>query len=96
MSPLQKLTIHRHFFWLNILVVVPVVVLVAVIGNIVFRHTLTTKARDAQIREVSLVCSSLDVIVENINDYLLTLSVDTSFQDLLKENPSVPESYPEV
>ena len=96
MDRLQRRTIHRHFFWLNILVVVPVVVLVAVIGNIVFRYMLTAKARDAQIREVSLICNSLDVIVENINEYLLTLSVDPSLQDLLAGNPAVPEDYPDV
>ncbi|MGN1140768.1 MAG: sensor histidine kinase [Oliverpabstia sp.] len=63
--------------------------------NILFEKTITKKAKVFQQREVSLVSNNLDLLVNNINDYILTLSIDTSLQSVLRKYDDLPEGQEE-
>lgn len=83
-------TIKQHFFVFSTLNIIAVVLAIAITSNILFEKTITEKAKMFQQREVALVCNNIDLLVNSINDYLLTLSVDTTVQDVMRNYDDMP------
>ena len=90
-----KLTIKHRFFFFSALNIIVVILAIAVISNVLFEKTITEKAKMFQQREVSLVCNNMELLVNSINDYILTLSVDSTLQEILKYHDEVPISEEE-
>ena len=86
----NKYTIKQHSFFFNTLNIAAVVLAIAVTFNILFERTITEKAKMFQQRDVSLVCNSIDLLVNSINDYLLTLSVDSTVQNIMRDYDDMP------
>lgn len=83
-------TIKWQFFFFSTINIVAVVLAIAVTSGILFERAITEKAEMFQQREVSLVCSNIELLVNSINDYLLTLSVDSTVQDVMRDYDDIP------
>ncbi len=85
-----KTTIKQHFFFFSALNIIAAVLAIAIISNSMFEKAMTGKAEIFQKREVSLVCNHIDLLVNSINDYILTLSVDSTVQNIMRNYDDVP------
>lgn len=85
-----KTTIKQNFFLFSVLNIIAVVLAIAITSNILFEKAITKKAEVSQKREVALVCNNIDLLVNSINDYILTLSVDTIVQNIMRTYDDVP------
>ncbi|MEE0200113.1 MAG: hypothetical protein U0I51_06135 [Muricomes sp.] len=88
-------TIKKRFFFFSTINIIIIIFMIAVILNILFEKTITDKAKVFQKREVSLVSNNLELLVNSINDYILTLSVDNSLQDVLRKYDDIPDGEEE-
>lgn len=85
-----KTTIKQQFFFLSALNIIIAILAIAIISNIMFEKAMTEKAEVFQKREVSLVCNHIELLVNSINDYILTLSVDNTVQNIMRNYEDVP------
>lgn len=87
----KRLTIKQHFFFFSALNIIAVVLAIAIISRALFESAITEKAKTFQQREVTLVGNQIELLIRNINDYVLTLSVDETVQRILRNYEDVPD-----
>lgn len=88
----RKSTIKQRFFFSSALNIILVVLAIVFVSNVLFKQTITSVTKKQQQRETALVSNTIEVLIGNINDYILTLSVDTTLQSIMKQYADMPVS----
>lgn len=89
---LKKNTIRNQFIRFNIQHMILIIVVLVAVASIVYKNTVEENAKSIQDKETEIIGKSIELIIESLDDYLLTLSVDSVMQEILQENPTMPTS----
>lgn len=85
-------SIKQRFFLSSALNIILVILAIALVSNVLFKRAITDVTQKLQQRETALVSETIQVLIGNINDYLLTLSVDPTLQNVMKRYADAPVS----
>lgn len=84
------MTIRSRIFLHNVLIVLIVVSLMTVLVNIMISAALIENVESHTQTKLKLIESNIDSIVHNVNNYIISFSIEKDVQAILKENPVVP------
>ncbi|MCG8451975.1 MAG: histidine kinase [Spirochaetales bacterium] len=84
------MTIRNKIFCYNFLIIVLIIALMTGSVNVLTSRTITTKTKNNAQAELDLIKTNMNSIVHNVNNYIISFSIEDDLQDLLKEYPKLP------
>lgn len=88
----KNLTFTYRIFIYNILIILISLSLVSYFSNKISTNAIIQKAEKNSSRELSLIVNNLNSMVDTVNNYSISLSIDKSLQKLLSENANIPST----
>lgn len=88
----RRLSIKNRIFLYNFAIILISLTAVSYFSNRVSTNAIIEKAQANSFRELALISNNLDHMVENINNYSVSLSIDYRLQQLLKDTIDSPAS----
>ena len=82
---------NRYFFGCAILVIAILSLTVLLVNLAIYKDTAATCQRNMHL-ELALITNSLDTTISHLEDYIVSVAVDSRVIKHLQENPNLPES----
>jgi two-component system sensor histidine kinase YesM len=89
-------TIRNKIFIYNILIILFSILLMTILVNIITSKAILKNAKTKTQRELSLIVNNIDSIVHNVNNYIISFSIEKNLQDVLKDFPELPVNPAEI
>ncbi len=90
------MTIRNKIFIYNILIILFSIILMTILVNLITSQAILKKAKTNTQTELSLIVNNIDSIVHNVNNYIISFSIEKNLQDVLKEFSELPEKPAEI
>lgn len=84
------MTIRNKIILYDILLILLVISLMTVLVNIITSGAIIRNAKNNTQTELTLIESNIDSVVHNLNNYIVSFSIEKDLQAILKQNPVAP------
>lgn len=81
----MKSNIKQRIFLFNVFNIIAVVLVITFVSGALYKKMITEKALLFQNRETTLVSNNINLLVNTVNDYVNTVCVDTTLQNILRD-----------
>lgn len=88
----HNISIKNKILLYNFLIVIITLTTISLLINSASVKAIIEKAKKDSDRELALVVNNIDMLVNNISNYTITLSLNTELQKILKENIKLPKT----